>query len=72
MLSIFQNQYLLYYIMVGVVLNAAYDFIISRIDKEELRLNMAERLVFCAIWPIYFIFFLFNFIKHNTNNNDDE
>ena len=71
MLSIFQNQYLLYYITVGVVLNAAYDFIISRIDKEELRFNMAERLVFCAIWPIYFIFFLFNFIKHFTNNDDE-
>ena len=71
MLSIFQNQYLLYYIMVGVVLNAAYDFIISRIDREELRFNMAERLVFCAIWPIYFIFFLLNFIKHFTNNDDE-
>ena len=71
MLSIFQNQYFLYYIMVGVVLNAAYDFIISYIDKEELRFNMAERLVFCAIWPIYFIFFLFNFIKHFTNNDDE-
>lgn len=60
------------YLLWGVILNLGYDLIISYIGKEDLRFNMLERLVFAIIWPIYFIAFIFNFIRtFNDNNNDN-
>lgn len=62
---------LINYIMFGVLCNALYDLAINRIKNEELRFNMAERVVFAIIWPVYALFFIYNFIKTITNKNDD-
>lgn len=62
---------LINYIMFGVLCNALYDLAINRIKKEELRFNMAERAVFAIIWPIYALFFIYNFIKTIIDKKDD-
>lgn len=58
-----------YYILIGVCFNALYDFIISKLENESLRLNMRERIAVTLIWPVYITLLIFNYIK---NRNKDE
>jgi hypothetical protein len=64
---------LMNYLLLGVVFNAAYDFAITYIKKEELRFTMVERVVFAIVWPIYVLLLIINFIKTiiNGSNKDD-
>lgn len=62
---------LINYIIIGVICNALYDLSIDRIQKEELRFNMLERIMFTFIWPVYALLFLYNFILTIINKNDD-
>ena len=62
---------LINYIIIGVICNALYDLSIDRIQKEELRFNMLERITFTFIWPVYALLCLYNFILTITNKNDD-
>jgi len=65
-------QYVLYYCMGGVVFNAFYDFVVSKIGNEDLRFNMMERISIGLVWPVFTLIFIVNFIKQlfNGNNND--
>jgi len=58
--------------MGGVVFNAFYDFVVSKIGNEDLRFNMLERISTGIIWPIFTIIFIINFIKQIFNGNHED
>jgi len=64
---------LMNYLLIGVIFNAVYDFVITRIKREELRFTIVERVVFAIVWPAYVILLVINFIKTiiNGSNEDD-
>lgn len=61
------------YLFFGVLINALYDLIISRMGEEHegLRLNMAERIMFGILWPFGAAMFIINFIKMLKDKNND-
>ena len=63
---------MLQYITIGVIFNLVYDLVINHIQKEELRFNMIERIVFTIIWPIYVIVFIFNAILTIIKHGDKD
>jgi len=58
--------------MGGVVFNAFYDFVVSKIGNEDLRFNILERISTGIIWPIFTIIFIINFIKQIFNGNHED
>ena len=63
---------LMNYLLLGVVFNAAYDFAITHIKREELRFTIVERVVFVIVWPVYVVFMIINFIKTITNGSNED
>ena len=63
---------LMNYLLLGVVFNAAYDFAITCIKREELRFTIVERVVFAIVWPVYFILLVINFIKTIINGSNED
>lgn len=63
---------LMNYLLLGVIFNAAYDFAITRIKREELRFTIVERIVFVIIWPVYVMFMIINFIKTIINGSNED
>jgi len=61
-----------YYIFLGVLFNAIYDGAISYIKKEELRLDMTQRVLFAIVWPLYCAAFIFNYIRALINRSKDD
>lgn len=58
----------LLYLLCGVIFNAAWDLLADVIKKDGIRLTWGQRAVALILWPVYFILFLYHFIK--TINND--
>jgi hypothetical protein len=63
---------LFYYLSLGILFNAIYDGAISYIKKEELRLDMAQRVLFAILWPLYCAAFIFNYISAMIRKLKDE
>jgi hypothetical protein len=58
--------------MGGVVFNAFYDFVVSKIGNEDLRFNMIERISTGLVWPVFTLIFIMNFIKQIFNGNHED
>jgi hypothetical protein len=58
--------------MGGVVFNAFYDFVVSKIGNEDLRFSVLERISTGIIWPVFTIIFIINFIKQIFNGNHED
>jgi hypothetical protein len=59
-----------YYLLFGVIVNALYDFLISTIDREDLRFNMLERILVGLFWPAYLVLLTINFIINYINGKN--
>jgi len=59
-----------YYILFGVIVNALYDFLISTIDREDLRFSMLERILIGLFWPAYLVLLVINFIIKYINGKN--
>jgi len=67
-----QYDFFVYYLTIGVLLNWAYDLLISRAQKEELRFTMIERIMFAILWPIYTSIIVFKFIYYLFKGEDND
>ena len=54
------------YIFIGVVFNFLFDLAVNRLEAEEQRFTMVERIATTILWPIALAVFLFNFFKTFT------
>lgn len=54
---------ILTYILIGVICNFLFDVLISRLEAEEQRFTITERIVTTALWPIALAVFVYNFVK---------
>ena len=73
MLELFQQpifQYILYYIVGGVCFNLGYDLIVDKLNDDNMRFTMLERLSVGIIWPIFTVIFIINFLKAIFNGNE--
>ena len=59
-----------YYLLIGVIVNAVYDFLISNIDREDLRFDMLQRVLVGLFWPVYIVLLIINFIINYINGKD--
>jgi hypothetical protein len=59
-----------YYFLFGVIINALYDFLISTIDREDLRFSMFERIIIGLFWPAYLVLLAINFIINYINGKN--
>lgn len=55
-------SHILTYLMIGVVINFIYDWLVNY-TGEEYRLTIKERIMTGLAWPIVLIIFIYNFIK---------
>ena len=63
---------IIWYVFAGVVFNFLWDLLTTRLETEEHRFTMLERLVVIAIWPVAVLFFFYTLIKNLFFNNDQE
>lgn len=58
-------SYIIYYILIGILLNMLYDLIVDWLQTkgktQDMRFSMKERFFVALTWPIYLIFFVRNF-----------
>jgi len=52
------------YIAIGTALNLLYDLLISKLETEEHRFTLIERIVTTILWPIFLITFTVGLIKN--------
>ena len=64
----------IWYLFAGVVFNFLWDLITTRLESEQNRFTMLERLTVTLIWPIAVVFFVTIVIKTILfgDNNDNE
>jgi hypothetical protein len=65
-------QYIIYYLLGGVLFNFLYDLLVDKLDNQSLRFTMKERIAVGLVWPIYIIAFLRNFFIQLFKNNQDD
>ena len=58
---------LIYYLVIGLVLNWAYD-ILTDWSKAENRFTVMERLIVLFLWPIALALFIYHYLKTIFNN----
>jgi len=58
---------LIYYLVIGLVLNWAYDMLIDWSEAEN-RFTMTERLFVMLLWPITLALFIYHYIIQFFNN----
>lgn len=59
------------YIILGIVFNFIWDLLSDKIENgDNIRLTWAGRISALALWPIYTIVFIYNFIKTINERND--
>jgi hypothetical protein len=63
-------NFISYYLLIGVIVNAVYDFLISNIDREDLRFDMSQRFLVGLFWPAYMVLLIINFIINYINGKD--
>lgn len=56
-------SYVIWYLIIGTVLNFLYDLLVNGTGKEEFRFTVRERIYVAIGWPIFLIFFTWVFIK---------
>lgn len=56
------------YLLIGLSVSMIYDYILSKIDDEELYFNNLERIVMIIFWPIFILFSIIAFIKRINKN----
>ena len=62
-------QYIIYYLIGGLLLNLIYDLIVDELANQDLRFTTKERIIVGLVWPIYLISFIKNvFFKNNKND----
>jgi hypothetical protein len=56
----------IYYLIVGVILNFVYDIVVSEFNmsEEDTRFTLKERFIVTLIWPLVALFFVFTFFKN--------
>ena len=65
-------QYIIYYLLGGVIFNLIYDLIVDELANRHLRFTIKERIEVGLVWPIYLILFLRNFFIQLFKNNKDD
>lgn len=65
---------IIWYVFAGVVFNFLWDLITTRLESEQNRFTMLERIIVLLIWPIAVLFFVTMFIKTVLfgDNNDNK
>ncbi len=65
---------IIWYVFAGVVFNFLWDLVTTRLESEQNRFTMGERLIVLLIWPIAVLFFVTMFIKTVLfgDNNDNK
>jgi len=58
---------LIYYLVIGLVLNWVYD-ILTDWSKAENRFTIMERLIVLFLWPIALALFIYHYLKTIFNN----
>jgi hypothetical protein len=64
------------YLIGGLVVNAMYDWSVSRLNEltgnsEHLRFTILERIWVGLLWPLPLSLFIFNFIRTIFGNKQD-
>lgn len=57
-------QNLTIYLIFGLGFTMFYDWILSRVDDEEVQFNNFERVLMTIVWPIFFTITIINLIKY--------
>ena len=60
-------SYVLYYLLAGIYFNLIWDLMTTWIAKEEIRLDVSERIFHLIVWPITTIRFLYALTKSVIN-----
>lgn len=65
---------IIWYLFAGVTFNFLWDLITTRLESEQNRFTMLERIIVLLIWPIAVLFFVTMFIKTVLfgDNNDNK
>jgi len=63
----FTMSSLIYYLVIGLVLNWAYDMLTDWSEAEN-RFTMIERLFVLFLWPIALALFIYHYLKQFSNN----
>ncbi len=61
---------IIWYVFIGVAFNFAWDLLTTRLQSNENRFTLLERIIVLFIWPIAIIFFLLMFFKTIFSNKD--
>ena len=61
---------IIWYLFAGVAFNFLWDLITTRLESQENRFTMLERLTVVLIWPIAILFFVGTVIKILFSNKD--
>jgi len=64
--------YILRYVFTGLVFNFIHDITISYMDREDLRFNILERILFFIMWPIFATMLIYSFIKTIIYGQDED
>jgi|MEHZ01.2.fsa_nt_MEHZ010674799.1_2 hypothetical protein len=69
------KSFILYYLIAGIIFNLIWDLMTTWIAKEEIRLDVSERIFHLIVWPITTIMFLYaltkSFINQIRGNDKD-
>lgn len=65
-------QYIIYYLLGGILFNLLYDLLVDKLNNQALRFTIGERIAVGLFWPIYLILFLRNFFIQLFKNNQDD
>ena len=60
-------QNLTVYFIIGLVFTMFYDWILSKVDDEEVQFNNFERVLMTIVWPVFFTITIINLIKYLRN-----
>jgi hypothetical protein len=52
------------YFIFGLAFTMFYDWILSKVDDEEVQFNNFERVLMVIVWPIFFTITVINLIKY--------
>ena len=56
------------YLITGLVIAMIYDYLLSKLEDEELHFNNFERIIMILFWPIFLLFSIIAFIKQFNKN----
>lgn len=65
-------QYIIYYLLGGVLFNFIYDLLIDKLGDKSLRFSTTARIIFGLVWPFYVLAFIRNFFIYFFKNKQDD